>query len=104
VTPNARNALADARVAVQEPDTIAHGVLHRYWLIFEGDAYTLPAGLAMGCGVTAFSSDQAADMIRHDLLGGEELPPVARVVEDVEVSALDPCGFRVGDGPSASRR
>lgn len=65
-------------------------MLRRYWFTFEGDARSLPAGLAMGCGVTAASRAQAERMIRQDLLAGDELPKIAGVVEDVDVSALDP--------------
>lgn len=64
-------------------------MLHRYWFTFAGDARSLPAGLAMGCGVTALNRDEAAALIQRDVLGGKELPAVARVVEDVDVGALD---------------
>lgn len=64
-------------------------MLHRYWFTFAGDARSLPAGLAVGCGVTAPNRCEAARMISQHLLAGNELPPLARIVEDVDVSALD---------------
>lgn len=64
-------------------------MLHRYWFRFEGDARSLPAGLAMGCGVTARSRHEAAELIRQRVLSSDELPTVASVIEDVDVSTLD---------------
>lgn len=78
-------------------------MLRRYWFTFEGDARSLPAGLAMGSGVTAASRDEAAELIRRDLLSGKDLPPVARVVEDVDVSTLDPNHVLPNIGPSNVR-
>jgi hypothetical protein len=75
-------------------------VLHRYWFTFEGDARSLPAGLTMGCGVTAVNRDEAAVVIQRELLGGNELPPVARVVEDVDIGELDPNHVLPNVGPS----
>jgi hypothetical protein len=78
-------------------------MLHRYWFIFEGSARSLPAGLGMGCGVTAATRDEAANLIKNGLLGGNDLPPVARVVEDVDVSTLDPNHVLPNAGPSNVR-
>lgn len=64
--------------------------MHRYWFVFDGDARALPAGLTMGCGATATSRAQAEAMIRRDLVAGGELPPIAQVVEDIDLSELDP--------------
>jgi hypothetical protein len=74
-------------------------MLSRFWFRFEGDARSLPAGLAMGCGVTAASRDEAAELLRSELLGGRELPPVAEVIEDVDVSKLDPNHVLPNAGP-----
>jgi hypothetical protein len=71
-------------------DMVASGQLHRFWITFHGDAHALPAGLAMGCGVTASSRDDAFLMLTSELLAGRELPPVQSVVVDVDVSTLDP--------------
>ena len=74
-------------------------MLHRYWFTFKGDARSLPAGLAMGCGVTASSRDEAAAMIKHALLGGADLPEIAGVTEDADVSRLDPDHVLPNAGP-----
>ncbi len=81
-----------------------HGArLHRYWFTFEGDARSLRAGLAMGVGVTAFDRDDAARIIRRDVLEGQELPTVAHVIEDVDVSTLDPNHVLPNAGPPSVR-
>ncbi len=78
-------------------------MLHRYWFTFKGHSHSLPAGLAIGCGVTAFSRDEAAELIKRELLAGKELPTVMHVVEDVDVSALDPNHVLPNVGPSNVR-
>jgi hypothetical protein len=74
-------------------------MLHRYWFRFEGDARSLPAGLAMGCGVTAHSRHEAAELIRRQVLSNDELPAVMSVIEDVDVSTLDPDHVLPNAGP-----
>lgn len=47
-------------------------------------------GFALGCGVTAFSRQDAEKAIQRELLGrNHDLPPIATVIEDVDVSKLD---------------
>ena len=58
-------------------------MLRRYWITFQGDARSLPAGLAMGCGVTAASRREAERIISQELLAGNDLPAVAEVLEGV---------------------
>jgi hypothetical protein len=78
-------------------------MLSRYWFRFEGAARSLPAGLAMGCGVTAATRDEAAALIKSELLGGRELPPIADVIENVDVSKLDSNHVLPNVGPSNVR-
>jgi hypothetical protein len=54
----------------------------------------------MGCGVTASSRDEAMRMVTSQVLSGTELPPVKSVVEDVDVSALDPDHVLPNVGPT----
>jgi hypothetical protein len=58
--------------------------LHRYWLEWE----PRDKNLTIGCGVTAFDEEDALALIAAAL--GRELPRPARVIEDVDVSMLDP--------------
>jgi hypothetical protein len=61
--------------------------LVRYWITFHpetaGDA-RLP-----GCGVTAWSAEDAFAILGETVFRGRSLPPVATLTEDVDVSTLD---------------
>jgi hypothetical protein len=63
-------------------------LLHRYWFEFELGA--LPPGVSRGCGVTAYSEEDARRLLADTVFRGSVLPQVRRVVVDVDVSALDP--------------
>jgi hypothetical protein len=63
-------------------------LLHRYWFEFEPGA--APAEAPLGCGVTAYSEVDARDMLAGTVFRATAFPQVRRVVEDVDVSALDP--------------
>ena len=43
----------------------------------------------MGCGVTALDRDDAEQLLRMTIFGGEALPAVIDVVQDVDVRELD---------------
>jgi len=66
--------------------------LTRYWIEFDtnpanwGSLNTL---LRAGCGVSGFSLDDCLSLIQQQMLKGQSLPPVKRVVEDVDISKLD---------------
>jgi hypothetical protein len=62
-------------------------LLHRYWFDFEPG--TLPAGTAIGCGVTAYTKEDARGLLAETVFRASAFPPVRRVVEDVDVSTLD---------------
>ena len=55
--------------------------LTRYWIEFDVEH-------SHGYGVTAFTSDDALGLLRERVFS-DELPPVARLVEDIDVSSLD---------------
>ena len=58
--------------------------LHRYWIKLAPPA---PVGFTLGCGVTAFSEDDARALLQGEF---SETPPVIATVEaDVDVSSLD---------------
>jgi hypothetical protein len=63
--------------------------LHRFWFEFSGPPTALPAGTWLGCGVTAVDRHDAERLLAAGPFGGSELPPVKRLVEDVDVSELD---------------
>jgi hypothetical protein len=68
--------------------------LTRCWFEFDKSTddlskYVLGLGLGFGCGVTARNYDDALALIDEHLLRGEPMPPIARVVPDIDVSTLD---------------
>jgi hypothetical protein len=69
--------------------------LHRFWFTFAispgelGQHYSY-AGLGYGCGVTAYSLEDALNVLRQELFRDDPLPEIEQVVEDVNVGALDP--------------
>lgn len=65
-------------------------LLHRYWIRFEfGRNDRRPIGSGLGCGVTAYSVDDALAIARERLFGGAPLPELKELIEDVDVSGLD---------------
>jgi hypothetical protein len=66
-----------------DPD-LRNSLLRRFWLV-------LPAGTPgqYGCGVTAFSLEDALRVLQRDMMGGRPVPSPLRVVEDGDVSTLD---------------
>lgn len=77
-------------------------VLRRYWIEFEPNSD--PGGrVRAGCGVTAFDREDAFRLLRERVFAGEELPPIRRVIENVEISALDPGHVRPNMGTPLRR-
>jgi hypothetical protein len=65
--------------------------LRRYWFEFRHTIHAPhPLGTLLGCGVTAFSHEDALQLLRERVFVGDPLPPIRRCVEDVDVSTLDP--------------
>jgi hypothetical protein len=68
--------------------------LHRFWLQFsiapgDVDRYSSWAGLGLGCGITAFTFEDALAVVRQAILGGDPLPDVVQLIEDIDVRTLD---------------
>jgi hypothetical protein len=59
--------------------------LTRYWITFE--PITEASFLNRGCGVTALGKSDALTLLEKAL--GHELPPIATIIEDVDVRTLD---------------
>jgi len=64
--------------------------LHRYWIKFEQDSKNHVIGTLLGCGVTAHSYEDALEILQDNVFTGKALPPVLSMIEDVDVSNLDP--------------
>lgn len=64
-------------------------VLIRFWVTLneEGEIRARSSS-PLGYGVTAFDRDDAIELLRADVFGGE-LPTVESIIEDVDMSTLD---------------
>jgi hypothetical protein len=63
--------------------------LVRFWFEFDREA-SRTARAKPFVGVTAWTREDAEDLIRSCVFRGDALPPISRVTEDVDVSTLDP--------------
>ena len=67
--------------------------LHRYWVTFDTGRgplrYGSWAGLSAGCGVTAWTREDALFLLQRDLFRQQPMPPVVSVIEDIDPSTLD---------------
>lgn len=63
----------------------------RYWFefVFDPDDHNVPVRLRHGCGVTAEDYDDAVALMRDRLFDGQPLPPVSKMIEDVDIATLD---------------
>jgi hypothetical protein len=74
-------------------------MLHRFWFEFAVDRpQDLPPGARMGCGVTSPTVEEATALVRERVFGGMDLPPIRRVVSDIDISTLDPGHVRPNMG------
>lgn len=61
--------------------------LGRFWFRFRDLPKFSP--LRLGCGVAARDYDDAIDILGSTVCKGQEMPPIAGVIEDVDISTLD---------------
>jgi hypothetical protein len=62
--------------------------LKRYWFEFDsGDSNVARA--THWVGVTAWTLDDARALVSQHFYGGDQLPPITKVIEDVDVSTVD---------------
>jgi len=62
----------------------------RFWFEFEIDsASNFPPGIGFGCGITAFSYDDAIKILDEKIFATIRRPPFKRVIEDVDIRTLD---------------
>jgi hypothetical protein len=61
-------------------------MLKRFWFKF----CPLPfSSVSLGCGVTAYDYTDALKLLKDKIFVGREMPDIAEVIEDVDVSILD---------------
>jgi len=63
--------------------------LHRFWFEFEREQ-GLSSKLLIGCGVTAYNQNDALSLIAEQVYENNETPRIVRVIENVDISKLDP--------------
>ncbi len=62
--------------------------LRRYWFEFDPQDRTVPVAVRFGCGVTAWTKDDAVGLLRSCVFS-EQGVPASVIREDVDVSTLD---------------
>jgi hypothetical protein len=79
--------------------------VRRYWFEFDVDSSAATSGLrarlASGCGVTGRNEDDCLELIKRNIVAGNELPNVRRVIRNVDVSTLNTMIRRTMDGSRA---
>ena len=68
--------------------SVMEPLLRRYWFKFE--PLGKPTPLNLGCGITAYSLDDAVLLLRERVFRDQPLPRIAQTIVDVDVSTLDP--------------
>jgi hypothetical protein len=61
-------------------------MLKRFWFKFSSLSLS---SLNLGCGVTAYDYNDALELLSDKIFIGREMPKIAEVIEDVDVSTLD---------------
>lgn len=62
----------------------------RYWFEFEIDsAFEFPAGIGIGCGVTAVDMNDAIKIMDEKVFSDIKRPPFKKTVEDIDLRDLD---------------
>ena len=67
---------------------MAMTTLTRYWFEFDRDASRIARAKPF-VGVTAWNRDDATQLVRDGVFHGHALPPILKVTEGVDISALD---------------
>lgn len=61
--------------------------LKKFWFRFE--PFPKPSPLNMGCGVTAYSYEDALYLLQDHVFGENEIPRMMECIENIEQTALD---------------
>ncbi len=63
--------------------------LIRFWFEFEGGDELFALGLKLGCGITAFSYEDAIYILKKEIFGNESLPIIRNCIENIDIRDLD---------------
>ncbi len=61
--------------------------LRLFWFRFE--PLPRPTAINLGCGVTAYSRDDALSLIREHVFGSNDPPPIIDYIEDVRLDQIE---------------
>jgi hypothetical protein len=62
--------------------------LRQFWFRFE--PMPRPTAINLGCGVTAFSREDALALLQERVFGANGAPPLVEIIDDITRAALDP--------------
>ena len=70
-------------------------LLTRYWIEFDTSTaelqrYVFCHAVGLGCGVTAYSYEDALCLLQAQVFRDGPIPPILSIIENVDISALDP--------------
>lgn len=63
--------------------------LTRFWFEFDRDSLPTGLGIALGCGVTAWSYDDAINILEEEVFRDVAFPKIKKVDENIDISTLD---------------
>lgn len=62
----------------------------RFWFEFEIESILkVPGGIVIGCGITAIDYDDAIALMNRKIFYSIPMPPIKRVIENVDIRDLD---------------
>lgn len=65
-------------------------IYKRFWIEFEIDnVFSFPAGIGIGCGVTAIDYNDALALIDSKIFSNMIRPNIKNVIENVDIRRLD---------------
>ncbi len=63
--------------------------LVRFWFEFEKNTDFLDSELKLGCGVSAYTKDDAHNLLKKKIFVDQEIPKITNIIENVDVNKLD---------------
>lgn len=71
-------------------ESIIGYAMKKYWFEFGFNENSLPFGIRMGCGLTAFDYSDALNLLSNKVFKDKPLPNIIKTIENIDVSTLDP--------------
>ena len=62
----------------------------RFWFEFQIDnAFNFPAGIVIGCGVTAIDTNDAINLMDRKIFHNTPMPIIKKTIENIDIHDLD---------------